>query len=111
MNSDEEFDDITFADRYEVWEATREAIDAAELPPETIGVQKALLRIARAIDDIDGEGLNPAGKLDNVSIPTYLKYSEALGLTVKPAKGGGDGGGEEKHVSPLAALAGKAKGA
>ena len=42
----------------------------------------------RVKDDakIDDEGLNPAGKLDNVSMPTYLKYAEALGMYEAPAK-------------------------
>ena len=64
-----------------VVEATRAAIDAAHLPPTSAGAVAVLLRLADAIDGIDEDGLNPAGKLDNVSVPTYLRYCEALGLT------------------------------
>lgn len=61
---------------------TQKAIDAAtHLTAADSGVVAVLLRLARAVDDIDEDGLNPAGKLDNVSIPTYLKYAEALSLT------------------------------
>ena len=82
-----------------VVEATRAAVEAAHLPPTSVGAVAVLLRLADAIDNIDDDGLNPAGKLDNVSVPTYLRYCEALGLTrVKPAEqstgsaGGGVGG-------------------
>lgn len=60
---------------------TRSALRALDLPASDAGVEAVLLKLAGAIDDIDEQGLNPAGKLDNVSIPTYLKYAEALGMT------------------------------
>ena len=60
---------------------TRKALRAIATPDSDAGVAAVLVKLARAIDDIDELGLNPAGKLDNVSIPTYLKYAEALGMT------------------------------
>lgn len=64
-----------------VVEATTRALEAVASPETDLGVAAVLLKLAGAIDDIDADGLNPAGKLDNVSIPTYLKYAEALGMT------------------------------
>lgn len=64
-----------------VVEATARALAAAEHPETDVGVAAVLLKLAGAIDDIDRNGLNPGGKLDNVSVPTYLKYAEALGMT------------------------------
>lgn len=67
--------------------ATRRAIEHADhLTVMDAGVVAVLLRLADAIDAIDENGLNPAGKLDNVSIPTYLKYASALGLSVEGRK-------------------------
>lgn len=91
---------------------TREALDAADLDARTAGVQEVMLRLADAIDAIDANGINPAGKLDNVSIPSYLKYAQALGLvdtpnmkrrtTGKNADGGDEG---EQEAAPTSALA------
>lgn len=61
--------------------ATARALTAVAPPDSDAGVAAVLLKLAKAIDDIDADGLNPAGKLDNVSVPTYLKYAEALGMT------------------------------
>lgn len=75
------------------WETCVQATDAAlaELkPPARMrGMVAVIRRLADAIDQIDDEGLNPAGKLDNTSIPTYLKYAEALGMYQAPAKQAG----------------------
>lgn len=60
---------------------TKRALDAVSLPETDAGVAAVLMKLAGAIDDIDEQGLNPAGKLDNVSVPTYLKYAESLGMT------------------------------
>ena len=65
-----------------VLEATQKAVDAAKhLTDEDAGAVAMLLRLAEAADLIDENGLNPAGKLDNVTIPTYLRFAESLGLT------------------------------
>ena len=85
-----------------VVEATRAAIEAAHLPPTTAGAVAVLLRLADAIDNIDEDGLNPAGKLDNVSVPTYLRYCEALGLSgARPSdqSAGSSGGGASGTAS------------
>ena len=65
--------------------ATKAAVAEASLPKTAAGAVAVLLRLAEAIDNIDDDGLNPAGKLDNVSVPTYLRYCEALGLTATVA--------------------------
>lgn len=88
-----------------VLESTRAALKAAKLPATAAGASAVLLRLAQAIDDIDGDGLNPAGKLDNVSVPTYLRYCEALGLTPRAAavgegmKSGGGGASARRERS------------
>lgn len=64
-----------------VFDETDRALKAVKPPETDAGTAAVLLKLAQAIDDIDSNGLNPAGKLDNVSIPTYLKYAEALGMT------------------------------
>lgn len=65
-----------------VAEATETAIDAADhLTDMDQGAVQMLRTLAAAADSIDENGLNPAGKLDNVTIPTYLRYCESLGLT------------------------------
>lgn len=68
-----------------VVEATETSIDAAlkakRLTNEDAGAVQMLRALAAAADAIDENGLNPAGKLDNVTIPTYLRYAESLGLT------------------------------
>ena len=72
------------------WESCVEATDAAlaalKPPAQMRGMVAVIRRLADAIDQIDDEGLNLAGKLDNVSMPTYLKYAEALGMFQAPAK-------------------------
>lgn len=58
-----------------VVDATEVAIKAAEhLTEMDAGAVAALRRLARLIDQ-------PVVPNDNVSVPTYLKYCESLGLT------------------------------
>ena len=65
-----------------VLEATDASIAAAtHLTAVDKGAVQMLRELAAAADLIDESGLNPAGKLDNVTIPTYLRYAESLGLT------------------------------
>lgn len=75
-----------------VEEATEESIAAAKhLKPEDAGVVAALRALARKIDaqddyftalteDAESRNGRPPS-MDNVSLPTYLKFSESLGLT------------------------------
>lgn len=106
-----------------VEDETLRAVDAARaegvLTEKDAGVVKALLHVAREIDSLV-DGINGAGKLDNVSVPTYLKFSEALGLTpssrvkfagavarasAQSKEAGGDQGGEGgSKVSSLEAF-------
>lgn len=63
---------------------TERAVEAARaegaLTDLDSGVVETLMHIAREIDSLEA-GVNAAGKLDNVSIPTYLKFAESLGMT------------------------------
>jgi hypothetical protein len=66
----------------DVLTATDESLAAAtHLTKVDAGAVQMLRELAAAADLIDESGLNPAGKLDNVTIPTYLRYAESLGLT------------------------------
>ena len=67
-------------------QATDAALAELRPPARMRGMVAVIRRLADAIDQIDDEGLNPAGKFDNTSIPTYLKYAEALGMYQAPAK-------------------------
>lgn len=60
--------------------AVAAALQDGSLNEKDAGVVEALMHVAREIDSLV-HGVNGAGKLDNVSVPTYLKFSEALGLT------------------------------
>jgi hypothetical protein len=64
-----------------VYTATRRSIKAMgdQLGPMDAGAVAALLELARQIDAKSDEGDD--GKVDNVTIPTYLRYCESLGLT------------------------------
>lgn len=66
-----------------VAEATEASIKAAtHLVELDRGAVEALRTLAEAIDVLAANGgLREDGKLDNVSIPTYLKFCESLGLT------------------------------
>ncbi|HEY5482819.1 MAG TPA: hypothetical protein VIK31_03270 [Propionibacteriaceae bacterium] len=109
-----------------VLRATRVALKAAALTvlsgPDA-GSVAVLLRLAATIDRMDtpdeplDEGeRRPRKAFDNVSIPTYLKYAEALGLTpaaravasgtpIESEMGGGVRGGSLGAVLTLAAQA------
>jgi hypothetical protein len=67
-----------------IYEATERAVQAAraELSDLDAGAVAVLLELARQIEVMaDNGGLREDGKLDNVSIPTYLRFCESLGLT------------------------------
>lgn len=68
-----------------VVDATERSLTAAKksghLGDLDAGAVAVLMRMARQIDAQTDGGLTPDGKLDNVSIPTYLKFCESLGLT------------------------------
>lgn len=64
-----------------VVDATNAAVKASTvLTDADAGAVAALLHVAAQID-AQVDGLTPDGKLDNVSVPTYLKFCDALGLT------------------------------
>lgn len=68
----------------------RAAIDAGLIDEELdAGALTVLRRVAKAVDQIDVNGLTPEYKLDNVSIPTYLRYCQALGLVPGGRAAGG----------------------
>lgn len=61
-----------------VYEATVAAVEAATyLTASDRGAVQVLLDLARTIDGLAGR----PNANDNVTVPTYLKYSEALALT------------------------------
>lgn len=47
----------------------------------------AAKQLARRVDQLDKLGWVIDGKLDNVTLPTFLKYCESLGLTVEKQPG------------------------
>ena len=105
--------------------AVAAALADGTLNEKDAGVVEALLHVAREIDSLV-DGINGAGKLDNVSVPTYLKFSEALGLTpsarVKFAgalaraaaqskeAGGGEGGAKGSSLGAVRRAAGRKEG-
>lgn len=61
------------------------SISAARLPKRLSATVAAARVLADRIDSIAGNGfIDESGRLDNVSVPTYLRYLSALGLTVEP---------------------------
>lgn len=63
-------------------ETKRSITAASHLTDMDAGAVAVLLGLAGAVDYLlKHDGLTPDGKLDNVSIPTYLRYCESLGLT------------------------------
>lgn len=63
----------------DVYRATRAAIEsAAHLTEMDLAAVEVLLDLARTID---GFAERPAGGVDNWTVPTFLKYSDSLGLT------------------------------
>lgn len=63
-----------------VFAATEVSIEAApHLGPMDAGAVEVLRRLARTIDGMDER--DSEAPLDNVTIPTYLKYATELGLT------------------------------
>jgi hypothetical protein len=69
-----------------VQDATERSLkNAKHLRAINAGPVAALLALAQRIDVlIANQGSDESGRLDNVSIPTYLKYCQALGLTPEP---------------------------
>lgn len=66
----------------DVYAATREAVDAARhLTVLDRGAVAVLLDLARTIDGLGKSGDDDGRPLDNVTIPTYLKYAAELALT------------------------------
>lgn len=66
--------------------ATEKAIKAAKhLTDMDLGAVAALRVLARKLDALDSEDVTSLedlkAKFDNVTLPTYLKYCESLGLT------------------------------
>lgn len=79
--------------------ATEKAIAAAtHLTDMDAGAVAALRVLARKLDALDrpsGEDGEGAARFDNVTLPTYLKYCESLGLTPTSRSRVADGKGTE----------------
>lgn len=86
-----------------VEDALEKAISAAgHLAVEHSAHVAAARVLARRIDALDQNSfLDDNGKLDNVSIPAFLKYLDSLGLSVPPSSVGRRGAG----VAPADQLA------
>ena len=69
-----------------VEEATEAALRNLRPLRRKAGLVAVIRKLARIIDDLDVDGTNSAGKIDNVTVPTYLKYAEALGMYEPAAK-------------------------
>lgn len=64
-------------------EATERALNtAAHLKPEDAGTVAILRGLAATAEQLlRNGGITESGRFDNVTIPTYLRYADALGLT------------------------------
>lgn len=63
-------------------EARRAVAAASHLTDADAAAVAAMVVLARQIDYLDeSDFLREDGKLDNVSVPTFLRYLDALGLT------------------------------
>jgi len=73
-----------------VGDALERSLRNADLKAVNSAVVAAARVLAARIDSICDTGfIDENGKLDNVSLPTFLKYCQSLGLTVDaPAKAG-----------------------
>jgi ribosomal protein S8 len=73
-----------------VADALERSLRNADLKAVNSAVVAAARVVAKRIDSICETGfIDENGKLDNVSLPTFLKYCQSLGLTVDaPAKVG-----------------------
>lgn len=85
---------------------TESAIAAADLTDADAGAAQVLRELAGQVDYLlANDGLSPAGKFDNVTIPTYLKYAEALGMTpASRARAGSEPKGQEGAGGKLGKL-------
>lgn len=64
-----------------VYDETQKALEALRLPATDAGTSAVMLKLAERIDGLGSEDPDQPGRFDNVSIPTYLKYADALGMT------------------------------
>ena len=75
-----EFDQLTASEALEV------SISAAQMEPKLAAAVAAARQLAKRVDTLDQMGWVIDGKLDNVTMPIYLRYLDQLGLTVPTAK-------------------------
>lgn len=66
-----------------VEESVEESLaDAGHLTKADAGAVQVLRGLARSVDYLLAhDGLNESGRFDNVTVPTFLRYCEQLGLT------------------------------
>ena len=82
-----------------------ESIAAAEhLDSRHAAVVAAARQLAIRVDQLNRVGWVIDGKLDNVTLPTFLRYCDSLGLTVdkEPAKRGPKPKADEPKPEPAA---------
>ncbi len=93
--------------------ATERSVQSArasgELGDKDAGAVAVLLELARQVEYLAAnDGMREDGRLDNVSIPTYLKFCESLGLTPVSRTKLGDGK-KEGAGGKLSVLQGEAQ--
>lgn len=70
-----------------VVDALERSLRNADLKARQAAVVAGARLLAKRIDQISASGwIDDNGKLDNVSVPTFLKYCEKLGLTLEVEK-------------------------
>ncbi|MDO5053503.1 MAG: hypothetical protein Q4E05_11505 [Pseudoclavibacter sp.] len=76
---------------------------ASHLDPERDAALVAVLRtLARRVDELTVTGWEADGKLDNVTVPTFLKTCAALRLDpAAPIPRAGDGVASSENVTPI----------
>lgn len=73
-------------------DALKESIAVAtHLKPEHHAAIEAARALARRVDDLDANDWIVGGKLDNVSMPTYLRSLQLLGLMPSTPAAGAKG--------------------
>lgn len=95
-----------------VADALERSLRNADLKAVNSAVVAAARVVAKRIDSICETGfIDENGKLDNVSLPTFLKYCQSLGLTVdapvkvgRPAKPKSEAKTEESRNGKVVAM-------
>lgn len=85
-----------------------EALESAIITADHLSLKHsatvaAARQLAKRLDRLDKEGWVVDGKLDNVTVPTFLRYCEALGLTIEKPTARKSSAAPEPEAAPPAA--------